>query len=218
VVDRRPPIVGIIEGVNDLATYVPPKLSVFRKVLGTVVVLVLLAAVAVWTFGQVYSGHVFWRHHFGNPVLGAVVVFVLLLIGLFVLLPVRSEAAQHWRVVARMVLIAGLGLSLIVFGFVALLHVFTYTPEVVGHSPDGRWTAILVDRGNSERRELHLVRGSGLHAVDVSNVGSPCGLDIDVTFQDDMLLVDTNYGLWKVRFDPTTGHPFNTIGPVCAPS
>jgi MFS family permease len=197
----------------------PTHLSIVRRVLGTVIVALLVAAIIAYASGQILSDRVFFRHWFGNPVLGAVVVFALLLTGLLVLFPVRSEAAQHKRVVMRIMLIGLLAFSLIVFGFVQVLSVFTYSPTTVGRSPDGRWQAVLVNRGNSERRELHLIRGSGLGAIDTANLGSPCGLDVEVTFQGgDTVVVDTNYGQFRLRIDPTTGHPFNVIGQSCSPS
>ncbi len=182
-------------------------------------VLLILAAITGYTLGQVFSDRVFFRHYFGNPVLGVVVISVLLLVGLFVLLPVRSEAAQHNRVVARIVLIVLLAFSLIVLGFVSVLSVFAYSPTIVGHSPDGRWQVARVNRGDSDRQELHLIRGSGFGAIDVANLGSPCGPTVVVTFQStDTLLVDTNYGQFTLHIDPVTGKPGNVIGPRCSPS
>lgn len=204
--------------MTPLSAYTPPRLSVLRQIIGGFLVLLLVVAFTLYALGVVRSDVVFLRHWFGNPVIGVVVVLALTIAVSFVLLPVRNEAVNHRRVLVRMLMVGLLAVSLIVLGFVQAVHVFNYAPQVAAHSADGRWTAIFVNRGDPDRRPLHLVVGSGLGERDVANFGAPCGNVVVVTFQGNQLNVHTEYGDFELPFNPVTGAPYKVIGARCSPT
>lgn len=201
--------------MSTLRPIVIPPLSPIRRVIGILVAVATAILLVAYTLGAWNPWHnVFLRTRFGDPTLGVPVVVAMAIVTGYILMPVRNEAAQHRRVVIRMILFGLLALSLIVFGFVKTIGVFTYRSTIVAHSADGTRTAALVTVEGG--RQLHIFTGTGLAMRDAGNLGVPCGATT-VTFQgNDLVLVSTYYGDFRLRIDPTTGHPITVIGPTCS--
>jgi hypothetical protein len=170
-----------------------------------------LTVVGVWNPWSLVVLHA----HAADPVRGMFFVLLLALVGYWLLRPVTSEAAQHRRVVARAWLVA-----LTVFvGLAALftwgLAVFRYQPDVIARSADGTRAVALVNLLHG--RQLHAFVGSGLSARDMGSLGVPCGPDVTARFTGpDEVRVETAYGTFDLRMNPTTGRPVNFIGPTCS--
>src|SRR5215472_5733453 len=90
-----------------MSEFVPPRLPAWRRViaiLALVLAVLALAATVIGTWNPWSS--VVLRDRAGDPVLGAFVVLLLLLIAYWFGLRVVSEADQHGRLMRRMGLIA----------------------------------------------------------------------------------------------------------------
>jgi hypothetical protein len=199
-----------------MSEFVPPRLPAWRRVIA-ILALVLaglaLAATVIGTWNPWSS--VVLRDRAGDPVLGAFVVLLLLLVAYWFGLRVVSEADQHGRLMRRTGLIA-----LTVFaGICALttwgLQVFRYEPTLLATSADGQRSVARV--GVFQANQLHSFVGSGLNRRDEGSFGEPCGGRLSVRFvTSDDIQVITDYGTFEVRTDPATGVPVKGLPRTCS--
>lgn len=186
----------------------------WRRILGTVlaVVAVVLAVLTVLGVWNPWDLVVLWRY-FGNPLRGAVVVFVLAFVASWLLAPVQSEAGQarrlRWRIAFALLALASL-LGLGLFG-----PLFSTTYQELARSPDGDRVAVLYDP-QTDLQHLHLWVGSGFGTRHVADLGKPCGSAVVEFRGPDLLHVMTSYGQFDLRLDPASGEPLNVLGPTCS--
>jgi len=199
-----------------MSEFVPPRLPAWRRVIAILALVLAVLALAATVFGTWNPwSSVVLRDRAGDPVLGAFVVLLLLLIAYWVGLRVVSEADQHGRLMRRMGLIA-----LTVFaGICALttwgLQVFRYEPTVVATSADGQRSVARV--GVFQAIQLHSFAGSGLNRRDEGSFGEPCGGGLSVRFvTSDDIEVITDYGTFELRTDPATGVPVKGLPRTCS--
>jgi hypothetical protein len=199
-----------------MSEFVPPRLDPRRRVIAILALVLAVAALALTVLGTWNPwSSVVLRERAGDPVVGAFVVLLLLLIAYWVGLRVVSEADQHARLMRRAGLIAvtvfaGLG-ALTSWG----LQIFRYQPSIVATSADGQRSVALV--GVFQANQLHSVVGSGLRQRDEGTFGEPCGGRLIVRFvtPDDIQVV-TDYGTFELRTDPVTGVPLKGLPSTCS--
>jgi hypothetical protein len=191
----------------------PTKTSAVRKYIG--LVLVAFAAVVAIGFGLgVWNPWklVFLEVYFGNLFIGLVLLFASLLVGVWLLTPVTSEATQSKRQWARLGLAAALLASLMVWGVAGDSLSGDY--KVVATSADGTRRLVMVTY-SEEDRELRIWAGKGLAARDRGWLGLACGEVVGTFSGNDQVQVVSVYGDFDLRLDPRTGAPIDTIGPTC---
>lgn len=195
-------------------TPVMRKMTWTRRIFGILVAL-LMVAVAVAFSVSFGSSNVFLRTHFGDPALGALAFLALSIPLLMLLSPVQNEVTQYKRTRVRTIQVVATFLALIVWGFVQGLPYFDYSPQVIGHSPDGTRSAALLPDGSS--KDLHILAGKGLSAKDVGNAGLTCGEDVIVTFASDnsSVKVQTDFGTYTINLDKATGRPLDKLPSHC---
>jgi hypothetical protein len=179
-------------------------------------VLVSLAVLVALGFGSGLWNPwdlVFLKIYFGNPFIGLVLLFGLLLVGIWLLTPVTSEATQSKRQWARLGLGAALLASLMAWGVAGDAVGGDY--KVVATSSDGTRRLVMVTRSQDDR-ELRIWVGKGLTARDRGWLGLACGEVVGTFSGNDQVQVASVYGDFDLRLDPKTGAPIDTIGPTCA--
>jgi hypothetical protein len=186
-----------------------------RRIVGRVLLALGAAVLVAFTLGFWNPSHyVHVQRYFGNPFAGAVIFFLLVVAGVWLLLPVRSEAAQGRRQTVRWLMLVPLVLSLIGFGLCA--GRFTFSSRVVAHSPSGQRSLALVTGQGEQDPELHVWAGHGLTTRDLGGMGRPCGINVTATFKDENTVhVTTVYGDHDLHLDPATGHPRDALGRDC---
>ena len=187
----------------------------WRRVTGWVLIalaVLLTVAVAIGTWNP--WGYVYLQRYLGNPFLGAVVVFVLLLAAAWLLLQVRSEATDGRRQAVRWGMIVPVVLALIGFGLCG--GRFMFSSRVVAHSPSGNRSLAMVTGHGDRDAELHVWAGNGLRTRDLGGMGRPCGINVTATFRDENTIhVSTVYGDHDLRLDPVTGRPRDVLSRDC---
>lgn len=192
----------------------PGKTSRTRRYIG--LALLVIAAILALGFGFGLWNPwslVFLEVYFGNVFVGLVLLFASLLVGVWLLTPVTSEATQSKRQWARLGLAAALLMSLMAWGVAGDTLSGDY--KVVATSADGTRRLVMVTYSEDDR-ELRIWSGKGLTARDRGWLGLACG-DVVATFSgNDQVQVASVYGDFDLRLDPKTGTPIDTIGPTCA--
>jgi hypothetical protein len=159
-----------------------------------------------------------WRlvvlaQNFSNWSLGLLLVAVLAFVTSWLLLPIQHEVAQGRRIVLRVVTGVAAVVALLCWGLVGTS--FGRTSTVVARSADGQRAVAVVERGLDDR-ELQVWVGTGLTTREVGVLGPACGpVTAQFTGRDEVAL-STNYGDFRLRLDPATGTPLDTIGPTCS--
>jgi hypothetical protein len=186
-------------------------MSPVRRVagLGFLVLAVLsaaAAAVGVWNPWH----YVVLRRYLGNPLLDLVAVAFLAALAIWLLAPVRNEAAQNRRVVLRWAVVAAFLAALLCFGGFGSL----FAPgqvQTVGRFGDLQ--AVVETHG--EDSDLRIWAGSGLAVRDMGRVGRACG-PVSVFFTSRTeIQISTNYGDFQIPLDARTGRPLRQLGPTC---
>jgi hypothetical protein len=195
--------------------YAPPtyRLSWIRRVVGFVLCLAWLAALAAYGLARILGDNVFLKSHFGNPLTGAGILFILAALISIVLFPVRNSAVQRATPLVRFALIGVAALSLAGAGLIHGFKIFAYNPQVVATSPDGMRRVALIDIGKYS--ELHVWVGTGLGTKDVANLGAPCEFDTAAFTSNSTFHVSGGLGDVDIRLDPATGAPLDGLGHTC---
>jgi hypothetical protein len=192
----------------------PAKTSPVRKYVGSILVtLAVLVGIGfglgVWNPWKL----VFLNVYFGNVFAGMVLMFALLLVGVWVLTPVTSEARQSKRQWARLGLGAGLLVMLMAWGVAG--DSLGGDHKVVATSADGTRRLVMITHSPDDR-ELRIWAGKGLGARDRGWLGLACGEVVGTFSGNDQVQVVSVYGDFDLRLDPKTGTPIDTIGPTCS--
>jgi hypothetical protein len=162
----------------------------------------------VWNPGR----YVILSTRFGNPFAVFVAVAVCAALSVWLLTPVRSEAAQHRRVALRWLTVALVVVSLLCLGIFG--RFFERDIDVVARDSGGARTLVRVSGGADT--ELRLWAGRGLATRDAGRVGLACG-EVRAQFRGpDELFVATSYGDFTIRLDPATGRPLTDMGATCS--
>jgi hypothetical protein len=201
--------------VTDFAAAVQAsRRSLPRRVAGAVLIALAVLTLLLYVLGTWNPGdHVVLARYFGNPLVGAVVFFALAFVALWLLAPVRNEAAQGRRLALRVT--CGILLVAAVIAWLLFGPIFAAEYATAATSPSGQRTIAMVDPGTDDQR-LRVWVGRGLGARDVGGLGRPCGMTT-VSFRgEDTVHVSTSYGEFDLRLDPATGRPLQTLGPTCA--
>jgi hypothetical protein len=201
---------------TDVSSFVAPPLSAWRRICAIVAavlapVVLIVSVLGVWNPWSL----VLLKERFGDPVVDAFVVMLLLTLGHWLGLRVVSEAQQHRRLMVRGWLIA----VTVFVGIAALttwgLAVFRYDPSVLASSPDGQRSVALVHVFQAQ--ELHSITGTGVNRRDRGSFGEPCGGRLEVHFlAPDRIEVVTDYGTHELRTDPATGKPTVGLPSTCS--
>ncbi len=188
-----------------------PRMSPVRRAAGVgclvLAVLLVPASVAgVWNPWR----YVMLRRYLGNPLLDAVVIALFAVLAIWLLAPVRSEAAQHRRVVLRWAAVAAfLGALLCFAGFGSLFD--PGQVATVGRFDDLQ--AVVLTHGG--KSEIRIWAGHGLAVRDMGRVGPACG-PVSASFTSRAeLQISTSYIDTRVPLDPRTGRPLQELGPSC---
>jgi len=199
--------------VTDLATPTKP-LSKPRLVIGIVVAAVAAVLATLFVLGVVNPWRlVVLKQYFGVPTRGFVIVMVLTGAALLLLTPVRSEAKQRGRTVARAVVVVLLAVGLICWGVQPNL-LGAQTRVLAKTADEGRQVAIYEYGGDD--RELIVWEGKGWAARERGSLGRPCGATFVTFLTRDRVEVTTVYGIWQLNLDPATGEPVDHLGPTCS--
>lgn len=189
----------------------PSKPSPVRAAVGWTAVGLAVVVTVLFVLGGLNPwNNVFLLEYFADPFLGLMVVAVLVYIALWLLLPVRNEAKQRSRAVARIgvVLVAVAGL----FGFGLYgTHFYDYEGQEIVRSPDGERALAIVVRSGSPDERIHLYEGEGLSTMDVADIGPVCPGN-EMSFTDDTtILIRNSYGEFSIRLDSDTGMPMEVM-------
>jgi hypothetical protein len=154
-----------------------------------------------------------WRYvmlaeYFRDPFAGAALVIALAAAGGW-LMPVRSEAVQHRRVLVRWALTGLLVVSLISFGIAT--EAYRRAVKTVATHGDRRLVSITV----RDHSELRMYAGSGLTERDVGHVGIGCEGTTATFVGRDEVKISNNYDQFDIHLDPATGTPRNVMGLRC---
>jgi hypothetical protein len=155
---------------------------------------------------------VLWRYG-RNPVLGAVLVFALALVGSWLVAPVTDEAAQKGRGRVRIILGILLVFSLIAYGLFGNRFIPDY--RIVATSADGQRTIVMYDPGTDLQR-LHVWDGTGFGRKYAGEIGHPCGPTVVRFTGRDAITIATSYVNKTISLDPGTGRPLSVLGPSCS--
>jgi hypothetical protein len=188
--------------------------QMWRWVAGSVVALAAVTALVLFVLGFANPWRlVVLRQHFANPWMGLTVVGALSYLTLWLLLPVRSEARQPRRLVARVTVIVVGAVGLLGWGLFG--QHFTYETNVMATSADGERTVVFVTHGGLRERELHVWAGTGLATREVGSLGRPCG-GVRAEFADrDVIIINQGFGDWQFHLQPQTGQPRHVFGSRC---
>lgn len=177
------------------------------------VLAVLLLAMFIWGVWNPRQ-YVVLLTYFSNPFTGTFVVLGCAALAVWLLFPVRSEAAQGRRNAFRWTVLVLALVSALPFLFVIGSSLFAYDGTVASRSADGTLALAVVDRG-TYGREVRVWAGRGISARDLGGFGRVCGTDVNARFTGpDEVLVSTMYGDFHLRVD-RAGHPVTFIGSHC---
>lgn len=187
-----------------------------RRVIGWVVAAAVLVTAALFALG---AGNplrlAVLERYFFDPLFGTLLVGLAGYLALWLLAPIRNEAAQGRRIVARVttVVVAGIGL----IGWGAFGVFFNQEITEVARAPGGDRSLVeVVHANNPYRWELRVWDGTGLTARETGSLGFACGGVRDARFvTDDRVELATAYGTWQFDLDPATGAPQQVLGPRC---
>jgi len=77
--------------------------------------------------------------------------------------------------------------------------------------------AVVLVEWSVDERELHIWGGEGLAEKDLGRIGRACGEGITARFLDRTEVeIETVYGTFRVRLDPASGAPAETLGEQCS--
>jgi hypothetical protein len=201
---------------TDVTRFVSPPLSLWRRI-SSIVAAVLAPLVLIASVLGVWNpwSFVVLRERFGDPVLDAFVVMLLVTLAHWLGLRVVSEADQHRRLMARGWLIALTVLVGIAAATTWGLAVFRYEPSVLASSADGQRSVAVVQV--FQARQLRSFTGTGASRRDRGSFGEPCGGRLEVHFvAPDRIEVVTDYGTHELRTDPATGEPTVGLPATCS--
>jgi hypothetical protein len=190
--------------------------GVARRALGVVALLAAVLALVLWGLGLVNPwGFTVLTYTFGQPGVGLLIAAVLVFVAVRLLAPVRSEAAHQSRARVQIAAVIAAAVGLICWGCgSSVLNPGATT--VLARSADGDRAVVLVEY-SQDNRELHVWAGSGLGERDVGVLGLACGQGIEARFLDPgEVEVETVYGNFRVRLDPATGAPLESMGDTCS--
>jgi hypothetical protein len=165
-----------------------------------------VAVVGVWNPWN----YVVLDEYFRDPFADATLVLVLAFAGGW-LLPVRDEARQHHRVMARWVLTGLLVLSLVSFGIAT--RAYDRTVVTVASHGDRRLVAITTP--STDIGELRMYAGRGLTERDIGHVGLACNGTGATFVSRDEVKISNSYADFDIHLDPVSGAPRNDMGPRC---
>jgi len=189
--------------------------SVPRRMIGAVLAAAVVAAAVLYLLG---IGNplrlVVLERYFFDPLFGMLVVGLGGYLALWVLAPIRNEAVQGRRILARVAALVLAGTGLIAWGMAGLF--FNQEITEVARSADGSRVLVEVAHANNPYRlELRVWDGTGLAARELGSLGAACG-NLQARFLGpDVVELDTPYGDWQLRLDPATGQPREVLGPRC---
>jgi len=191
------------------------RLPVWRRLAGVGIGILLVADIVVYGAALLRPDLIVLRGHFANWLTGTGIMLAILFVGAIVVFPIRNPATQRIRPLIRT---ATFILMLLSFVFATITHgfnVFTYVPQVIAASPDGRFHAALVNNGRWN--EIHVFAGSGFGERDTGSVGAPCNLDF-VVFDNNtsMTVTSTDEDRILIPLDPRTGAPLAVLQRTCA--
>lgn len=187
-----------------------------RRATGVAAALAVIAVLALWVAGLVNP----WRlvvldRYFNQPGVGIVIAAVLTVLAARLLAPVSDEARQARRarvqITAAIIGVAGL----LCWGVTGQFFTSGAT-TVLSRSAAGDRAVVLVERSLDDR-ELRMRSGRGLTERDVGRLGPACGEGIKARFLDATEVeIETVYGTFRLRLDPATGQPLETMGTRCS--
>ncbi|MPZ27855.1 MAG: hypothetical protein GEV12_15955 [Micromonosporaceae bacterium] len=190
--------------------------SVPRRLAGWVVAAVTVAAAGLFALGignPLRLGVL--ERYFFDPLFGMLLVGLAGYLALWLLLPIRNEAAQGRRIVARVATLVLAGGGLVGWGIFGVF--FNQEVTEVAQSSDGSRALVeVVHANNPFRYELRVWNGTGLTAREAGSLGEACGGVQAARFvTEDRVELDTTYGTWQFDLDPATGAPQQVLGPRC---
>lgn len=190
--------------------------SLPRRVVGTGLAVAVVTAAVLYLLGigNPLRLAVLERYFF-DPLFGMLVVGAGGYLALWLLAPIRNEAVQGRRIVARVAALVLAGAGLIAWGMAGLF--FNQEITEVARSADGSRVLVEVAHANNPYRwELRVWDGTGLTARELGSLGQACGNLQGARFVGpDVVELDTPYGDWQLRLDPATGAPLEVLGPRC---
>jgi hypothetical protein len=152
---------------------------------------------------------------FGNPVQGLFAIAATVATAVWLLAPVRNEAAQNVRNSIRWLLLVVAVATGLCFLGVFETDFFKYHGKVLSRSADGKLALALVDRGRYGL-DVRVWSGSGLAMRDLGGFGRVCGEPVQARFTaPDQVFISTNYGDFRMRVD-ATGRPATHKGDTCS--
>ncbi|HET8657858.1 MAG TPA: hypothetical protein VFM55_02545 [Micromonosporaceae bacterium] len=185
-----------------------------RRLLGIIAAVLALAVAVGFSLGTWNPWHlVALDRYLGNPPAGLLIFAVLAFVAAWLLLPVANEAAQGRRIAVRVGAAALILIGFFCWGLAGQIFAPPMTTELA-RSPDRDRAVVLVEREND--RQLRLWAGRGMTARDMGSLGLACGHVTARFIGPDEVEVLTSYRDWRLRLDPATGAPLDTIGPRCA--
>lgn len=199
-----------------VAQRVAEPVSLPRRVAGIVLAMVVAAAAALFALG---IGNplrlVVLERYFFDPLFGLLVVGVGGYLALWLLAPIRNEAAQGRRITARVAVLVLAGVGLLGWGMAG----FLFNQEITEIARSGGGDRVLVEvakADNPYRVELRVWNGSGLTGREAGSLGEACGGLQSARFvTNDLVELDTSFGTWQFQLDPATGEPRQVLGPRC---
>jgi hypothetical protein len=191
-------------------------LSLPRRIVGSVLAAVVVAAAVLFAAGAANP----WRlavleRYFADPLFGAFAVGVGGYGALWLLAPIRNEAAARGRITARVVAAVVAAAGLLAWGAFGMF--FRQEITEIARTEDGSRAVVQVVRATDPYRyELRVWVGGGLAAREAGSLGLACG-GADARFvTPDLVELDTSYGTWQLSLDPDTGEPREVLGPRCS--
>jgi small-conductance mechanosensitive channel len=204
--------------MSDVASWIKEPASdrvrPWRRAVGIAMIVVVVALAVAFLLGMWNPWRlVLLQQRFANPWLGLAVVAAGSYVVLWLLLPVRNEARQRWRITVRVWVAVVAVVGLIVGGILSLLY--RYESTELARSPDGERAVALVVTGGLQERDLRIWEGSGWWKREVASLGRPCSR-VEAQFAGpDTVVVNQGYGDWVFDLDPRTGAPRQVLGPAC---
>jgi hypothetical protein len=197
--------------MGDVDSVVSRRRPSTRRVIGWAAAVLAVVALVLFVLGTWNPGDLilFWRF-FGNPFIGALIVFALALVASWLLAPIGSEARQINR--ARLRVVFALALLASLLGYLLAGPRFAVEYEVMAESGS---RAIVLYNPATDFQRLHVWTGSGLGRKYAGDLGKPCGPTTVTMIGSNEIQVATSYVDVRLRLDPATGKPLDRLGPTC---
>lgn len=202
--------------MTDTAKVTGTPVSLPRRVAGGVVAAAVIVAAGLFALG---AGNplrlAVLERYFFDPLFGTLLIGVAGYLALWLLAPIRNEAAQGRRILARVTTVVVAGVGLVTWGIFGVF--FNQEITEVARSSDRSRTLVEVVQANDPHRwEVRVWSGTGLTAREAGSLGEACGGVQNARFvTNDRVELDTTYGTWQFDLDPATGAPKQVFGPRC---